>query len=341
MAEIAVAEGLEPERLGWVADLYGRADPKYRRRELLDHLFSRGPLGAALHAFALDAGRPVGHCAVVPLPARRGSVWFRSGKLEALFVAESHRGRRSNGEVVARSLLTRLYEFADERGVELIYAYVTPRVGRVTGFAPVSVGARSLVAFLGPGSRRRAVTGALAHVQRVARETGYAAARARGHPGGAVLRPLTKDDVDLAAAPLPTPDRWTSVAQDAWDWYRRSPVLRVLELEGRDGSRALVQMPGAAGEAVRLVGWQSASRGLGSALLLVGALGRLARHSGAAVVRFQPWPAEAGDGALARACRLVGFVPRNDFTTLWIRAADAALTRTSAVVPSPVFYLGF
>ncbi len=67
MVEIVTLAGpLEPERLRWVADVYGRADPKFERTDVLEHLYTRSPAGGGLHAFALDDGRPVGHCSVVP-----------------------------------------------------------------------------------------------------------------------------------------------------------------------------------------------------------------------------------------------------------------------------------
>jgi hypothetical protein len=74
---------------------------------------------------------------------------------------------------------------------------------------------------------------------------------------------------------------------------------------------------------------------------LVAAAAAVAREARAPTLRFQPWPSEAGDGALERACRLLGFVRRNDQTTLWVRARDPELARPEAVVPSPLFYLGF
>ena len=107
------------------------------------------------------------------------------------------------------------------------------------------------------------------------------------------------------------------------------------------GCRALLQVPGAPGEPVRVIGWRPARAGLVPAFLLLGAAGRLARHSAAGTLRFQPWASSAGNGTLERACRLLGFVPRRDLTTLWVRTQDPALARTDAVVPTPLLYLGF
>lgn len=334
MAEVVTIEGpLEPEQLRWVIDLYGRADPKYRRRDFAEHLFTRSPAGPALHAFAVAGGRGVGHCCVVPLPARLGREPLRSGKLEALFLEEAHRGRPADGEPVVVSLLSRLYAFADERGIAVVHAYATPKIGKIIGFTPLEgVGEPSLVSIVAPKSWSER---GLAAAQRAARSVaGAGRAEAR-------LRPAALADADLAHAPPPPPGVWTSLVEDAWDWYRSSPLVRVLELPGEDGCRALVQVPGEPAEPVRLIGWRPARGGFRPALLLLAALGHLARGTGATTLRFQPWASEAADGTLRRACRLTGFVPRSDLSTLWIRTNDAELARPDRIIPTPLFYLGF
>jgi hypothetical protein len=172
---------------------------------------------------------------------------------------------------------------------------------------------------------------------------GQRALRALARPGrpAAVLAP-TSEDADLVDGPPPPDRRWSPVLGDAWDWYRSSPLLRVLELSGEHGGRALIQVPAAPLEPVRIVGWKPGRRrGLRDAVALLGAAGRVAAQAGAPTLRFQPWPSEAGDGDLERACRLLGFVRRADQTTLWVRARDPELARSEAVVPSPLFYLAF
>jgi hypothetical protein len=49
--------------------------------------------------------------------------------------------------------------------------------------------------------------------------------------------------------------------------------------------------------------------------------------------------APAGNGVLRRACRALGFIPRNDFATLSVRTARAELHRSEAVVPTPLLWL--
>jgi GNAT superfamily N-acetyltransferase len=319
-----------------VADLYGQADPKYRRDDVLSHLFTQSPAGPALHSFALDDGRAVGHCAVVPMRARRGPDELRCGKLEALWIEESHRGRTAGEEPLYRTLLDRLYAFADERGFELIHGHATPRIGRVIRFVPVEgVGKPSWVSVVAPGERALKL---LAGAQRGLRELARAFSRPKAR---AALRPANAEDADLLEAPSPPPGRWTAVLGDAWEWYRSSPLVRVLDIPGEHGCRALIQVPATPFEPVRIVGWRSEHPGLRAAALVLAAAGRVARQAGAPTLRFQPWPSEAGDGALQRACRLLGLVRRDDQTTLWVRTHDPRLARPETIVPSPLFYLAF
>lgn len=346
MVEIVTAAGpLDPVRMRWVAGLYGRADPKYRRDEILEHLLTKSPAGPALHAFALDDGRPVGHCSVISMPARRGTDAFRCGKLEALFVDEPYRRRRMDGQTVARSMLDQLYDFATQHGIDLLHAYVAPRVGNVIAFDPLVVGEPSLVALLRgdalASTRARTAAETLGRLQSLARTSGYAAARLGSGAGSEVeLRPAHAADADLVEGPPLPAGSWSVVVDDAWDWYRSSPLVRVLEITGPHGCRALIQIGGSPGEPVRLIGWRPRRSGIRAAILLLGVLGRLARNEGAATLRFQPWASPAANGTLRKACRLLGFVHRNDFTTLWVRTSDPELARADTVVPTPLLYLG-
>ena len=334
MVEVVAIDGpIATQQLGWVAELYGAVDPKYLDRGFLDHLFVQGPRGPALHAFALDDGLPVGHAAVVPTPAHRGAAELRAGKLEALVVAESHRGSRG-GVPVVRMVLDALYALADARGFELLHAFVLPRVGRVIRFERVDdVGPPSLVALL--TTSRSGAAGAtergLAAAQRGLRAV--ASLRTRSVPR---LRAVTPDDAALLATPALPDGSWAVVAEGAWDWYASSPYVRILE--PGDGSRALVQLPGWPREPFRVAACESPSPGLGSALILLDAAALVAGEHDAATLRLQiPRP----DPTLRRAARLLGFVERSDLTTIWVRSADPALARTGAVVPTASLYLGF
>jgi len=111
----------------------------------------------------------------------------------------------------------------------------------------------------------------------------------------------------------------------------------VLETRGRE--RSLVQLPGAPGDLLRIVAWRAERPTTRSALRLVLAAARLARDHGAARIAYQPWPPDACGIVLARACRLLGFVERDDLATLYVRGRDPALAR--AVGNTPLLALGF
>jgi hypothetical protein len=347
MVEIVTFKGpLDTDRLGWIAALYGRVDPKYAELAFLEHLFSRAPAGPALHVFALADDRPVGHCAVVPMLAGNDVRTLLCGKVEALFVDESCRGRRGDAPPVAMQMRDRLYELAGEKGIELLHAYVRPEVGRILDLTPIRVGERSLVAVVRPWDLnlrgQRAVAVVLGSLQSVLRAIAAVFLWRWSRTSSVVgLRLPAPEDIDLVSVPPPTDGRWSVLVQSAWEWHCSSPYLRVLEIAGARGSRALVQLPGSSGEALRLIGWLPRRKGPAPALLLLGAVFRLARRRGAGTVRFQPTAGRENDATLRRACRLLGYLARDDFTTLYVRSQDAMLGRANAVAASPLFYLGF
>ena len=156
--------------------------------------------------------------------------------------------------------------------------------------------------------------------------------------GHAELRPARSEDADLADVAPPPAGRWAVVGDGAWEWYRSSPLVRVLEL---DGCRALVQLPASPHEPLRLVGWRAERPRLRLALRLLAAAGRLAREHGAASLRFQPWPGAAADGSLGASMRDLRLPPAHDLTTVWVRATREELVRAEAVVSTPFLYLGF
>jgi hypothetical protein len=332
----AVAGPLDERRLGWIAELYGAVDGKYRDPAQLEHLFTRSPAGPGLHAFALDGSRAVGHCAVVPMTARRDGVPLLVGKVEALVVEAEYRGRRPGSAPLAVTLRERLYSLADEHGVEILHAYVRPAVGRILDLAPVRIAPRSLLSILRPGGvagRARLPALALGTAQ-LALRTG-ARPFARGEHVD--VRKPDAADVDLVRAPPEAPGTWTVRADDVWEWSRQAPALRVLETPS--GERLLVQLPGGPGDLLRIVSWRSERPTTRSALRLLLAAAHLARDHGAARIAYQPWPPDASGSALARACRLLGFVGRDDLSTLYVRGRDPAVA--AAATTTPLLALGF
>jgi hypothetical protein len=100
-------------------------------------------------------------------------------------------------------------------------------------------------------------------------------------------------------------------------------------------------VPGKPGEPMRITGWRADCDSEVAAVVMLAAITRLAQRTDASSVRFQPWESPSGNGTLTRACRVLGFVPRADLTTLWVRTHDASLARVDAVVSSPLLALGF
>jgi hypothetical protein len=329
MVEFVTVEGRDAD-LQWVADLYGQADENYRDPAHLEHVLRNGPQGPALHSFVVDRDRPVGHSTIIPMPGRLGQEPLRTGKLEAIFIEAEYRGVKEAGQSLARTMLDRLYAFADDRGFELLHAFTPiPRTIRFTELH--GVGPRSLVSVLRPIAGRGARVSAIA--QRVVQAPFASAASVR-------VRAATADDRDLVEAPLPPAGSWTLAAADAWDWYRASPHVRIVETGGRNPGRVLVQVPGKRDDPLRIAGWRLRRPTLRAAVRLLRALIDLGRELDAPTVRFQPWGSPTGDGMLKTACLLLGFVPRNDFATLWVRTGRPKLARAEAVVPTPLLWLG-
>ena len=90
---------------------------------------------------------------------------------------------------------------------------------------------------------------------------------------------------------------------------------------------------------MQIVAWRPKQPGLAAAVLLLGATRSLARREGAPTVRFQPWDGAAGDGALTRACRLFGLVPRTE-TELVLHPGDEGVP-VEALALTPFFYVTF
>jgi len=341
--ELRRLEGrLDDERLGWIARLYGPTDAKYRSLAYVRHQFAENPFGWSVNVFAVADGEPVGHCGVVPFRARLDGQPFTAGKLEALAVAPSHRGRRPDGGSVSVDVLRALYALALATEMRVIFGLAPPRVGGIhvrAGCTLVPVDAPSLVLVTNPsgvgagGSARRRLAAVLA-----AGQGALLAAAAAGAVGEVRVREPGPADADLAEAAAPA-GAWTVSGADAWEWYAGSGALQVVEVAGRHGSRALVRIGEAGAAPVQIVGWRAEAGGRRSATALVAALAALARRAGAPTLRFQPWRGSGDDGTLARACARLGFVRRSDFDLL-VKSDDEGFPAAAAAV-NPFFYVTF
>lgn len=320
MTELRCIRGpLDEEQLAWVAATYGQVDPNYARPEYLRHQFLENPFGWSVHVFGVADGQAVGHCCVVPFKARREGREFVAGKLEGLMVTPEFRG--SGGGGLAGRILSTLYAFAHEHGLEMLFGLGRPAVTRVlvrAGCYTVTLPVRTHILFAHPLAAsagwpraRRAVAVGTAVVQNVA--TTLAPLGARGATrsfGRARLGDVRPDDAELVEAPAET-GSWTVSGKDAWDWYAASGLLRAVDVPG---SRAIVRLAPGDPNGLQLVAWRAERPGLASAFLLLDALRRLARRHDLPTLRYQPWA--ASDPVLERACRLLGFVRREEVELL-------------------------
>lgn len=332
---------LADEQVGWIADLYGPVDAKYRSTDYLRRQFVGNPFGWSVNVFALSDGKAVGHCGVIPFHARRGGKPFVAGKLEALAVDADFRGRRAeDGGSVATDILSRLYPLAVENGTEVVFGLAAPPVARIhvrAGCHQVPTNAPAYTAVVDASAfgrhersrKRRLGAVGLALAQRALLET--AALPRRMHVR---LEQPTGADAHLATATAEGDTRWTVSGSDAWDWFGNSGVLRVLELAD---SRALLRLDESQSATAQIVSWEPRRPGIASALRLLAAAARTARAHRAPTLRFQPWRGDANEALLARACVLTGFVRRPEADILLYpdgpRVDDLDLT--------PFFYVTF
>jgi hypothetical protein len=335
MIDVRVLRGVPgDEDVASIVELYGPADAKYRDPRFVRHQFAGNPYGWTLHAFAEEDGRAVGHCALLPLPARTGAGTMVSGKFEAFAVRPDRRSSTlADGRLVGLGLLAELYAHAEEAGFAVLHDLAQPELGlmhRLHGAARVPVPWRSFVGVGDPRTLRtlrrdRAVAAAgLALVQRTLQLPARAAAP---RP---VVRPIAADD-----PPPPVPDlepgAWTLAAADMWDWLVGSDLLAWVHEP--DGARALVRVPGPAAQAAELLDWQPGTGGLAPAIATVAAIARLGRTGRS--VRIGDFGVD-----LRRAARLLGLVPAREPLMLYVKSMRADVDARAAV-PTPYFFATF
>jgi hypothetical protein len=345
---VSVRGPLDDERLGWITELYGPVDQKYGSIEFVRHQFVRNPFGWSAHIFVLDDGRPAGHCSAIPFRARRGSEELVAGKIEAVVVDPEHRGRRPDGRNLAIEMLSTLYPFGLDCGMDGLFGFAPPRVARVhvrAGCHEVAAEAPAYTFLLRPNlymkderSRKRRVSARLLTVgQTTAVGAGHAAARVTSLARTYSLEQPGDEDAALGAAHRDD-TAWTVSGDDAWEWYAGSGTLQTLHIPGRWGCRAIIRVAAAPGTSpAQIVAWRPNRAGIRPGFLLLGAAARVAREHGAPTLRFQPWDGDGGDGELARACALLGFVRRPE-ASLVVFSRDP---RFDALRVTPFFYATF
>ena len=333
---------LTDEQVRWITGIYGPVDAKYRSAGYVRHQFVGNPFGWSVNVFALDGGRPVGHCGVVPFRARRNSEGFVAGKLEALAVDTAHRGRRQDGGSVATDILSSLYPFAIERGVDILFGLAPPPVARIHVRAGCHLVPTDTLGYTcvvdassfgrhGASRRRRIGARALSWAQRALLDVASLPL-----PHSARLEtPSPGDERFSAAATYGT--GWTVSGADSWVWLAGSGVLRMLDLPGRSGARALVRLDESDATTVQILSWEPRQRTLAAAIRLLKAASALARRHCAPTLRFQPWRHDADEAVLGRACALMGFIPRPEAELLLYPSSDWA----DSVRFNPFFYTTF
>ena len=324
------------EETNAIVDLYGPSDRKYAEPRFVRHQFAENPFGWSLHVFAYDGARAIGHCALLPLPARIGDETVASGKFEAFVVDPEYQSSTlAEGGLVGLGLLAELYTGAEEAGFAILQDLAQPELGlmhRMHGAHRVPVPWQTLVGVgnldtlgtLGTG-RALAATG-LAFGQRAAQLLSAPIS------GGAVVRAVEASDEPPPLRGLRS-STWTLEAADMWEWLARSGLLAWVEEPS--GGRALVRVPGPAAQAAELLDWRPGRRRLAGAIATITAAARLGRE-GRSIRIANP----SGDEDLRRAARLLGFLPARDPLTLYVKSLRFDIDATDVAV-TPYFFATF
>ena len=334
MVEAVAIEGpLDPDRLEWVAELYGAVDPKYLDRGVPPPPLRAGPGRASAPRVRARRRRARRPCRRRPDAARRGTRRFAPGSWRRWSSPSRTAAAAAAACPWSAWCSTPSTRSPTRAGSSCsTHSSCHASAGPSDSSASTTSAPPSLVALLKTVAVRSGCRSGACSRRRAARRCERSRARA--------LRARSRSD--LARRHLgrrrhcsrrlrfPT-DSWAVVAEGAWDWYTSSPYVRILE--PGDGSRALVQLPGWPREPLRVAAWDSPSPGFRSAVRAPRRSRATGARDGAATLRLQ---IARPDPSLRRAARALGFVERSDLTTLWVRSADPALARTGAVVADGV-----
>lgn len=135
MPELDLVRGpLSEESLAEVAALYGKTDGKYGSVDHCRLLFNANPFGPALHTFARDEGKAIGHYCLIPYDMNVRGDRVRAAKGEALHVDEAFRRSECDGLPTSSALLEGAQRLAEGEGIAVCYAIVgAPGVIRLFG----------------------------------------------------------------------------------------------------------------------------------------------------------------------------------------------------------------
>lgn len=337
MIELHILRGpLQDGALQAVVDLYGPVDRKYADIDFARHQFVHNVYGWSLHAFAYDAGSAVGHCALLPIPARFGAETVVSGKFEALAVLPEYQSSTlADGRLVGLALVADLYARAADEGFAILHDLAQPELGlmhRMHGARRVPV---PWPTFVGAGDRRylgalgsgRALAGTtLAYWQRAAQLAATPAF------GSARVRDVKPSDEPPRTRDVPS-DAWTIEAADMWEWLVETGLLAWVEEPS--GGRALIRAPGPASQASELLDWRPGGRPLAGAVATINVVARIGRV-GRSVRIADP----AGDAELRRAARLLGLIRAREPLMVYVKSLRSDIDGTNVAV-TPFFFATF
>ena len=338
MMDLRVFKGAAGEReIDWIADLYGPVDPKYADVRFVRHQFTENPVGWSLHVFALADGCAVGHCALLPMPARIGDERIVSGKFEAFAVDPMYQSAElADGRLVGLALIAELYAHAPAVGFDVVHDLVQPDIGlmhRLHGAQRIAIPWQTLVGVGDPRAlaalgRKRAIAGrGVAWWQKSLRLVSGAAI------GRALVREVGVDDEPPRSRDILFPGSWTIAAADMWEWLVGTELLAWVEDLG--GGRALVRVPGPGRQAAELIDWHPGRRPLAGATATINAVAQLGREG-----RSVRIPNPRDDPDLRRAARILGLLPARDPLTLYVKGVRPGLDAANVAV-NPFFFATF
>lgn len=133
-----------------ISRLYGKFDSRFSDFEYCRIKFNENPFGYSYHSFAYDDDIVVGHCSVIPIKIVKGMKEIKSGKSEAMVLAEKYRKLTvADGESnlpILMKMIIKLYDLAIEDGVDPIHAIsLNPGVcmiNRLCGFKKLPLTSR-------------------------------------------------------------------------------------------------------------------------------------------------------------------------------------------------------
>ena len=332
--ELAVRRGpLADADLDAIAATYGAVDPRYARRDFLRLLFNENPSGYSYHAFVRDGARPVGHYAIIPVRVRARGATVLSGKGEALFLDPAHRKSAvatPSGEALpGLAMLNSLHERALADGIALIHSITNPGVGmilRMRGFQLLRISLDQLQFLASPPRPTKLLSrGQAARLLSLSQRGLHAAWRAilpLAAPPRVEADPPAHADFhmsELAATDAAGGDSWTiSRDRETLEWMKRLGRLQFVSIAGRpEHFAAMVR-----GHTREMLLWRIPPGDRRAGLAVLSRLVADSLREGARTISVPRRLVQKSGPALAFAVRALGFLPRRDSLSIYIKASD-------------------